>query len=67
MDAAAHVRSNAFRAEYARYWVRIKRRWGLTADEKEESALRELLGQEAQLPEKAAVQSGCRFRGRALP
>lgn len=42
---------NAFRAEYAHDWVRIKRRWGLTADEKEVRALRKLLGPEAPLPE----------------
>jgi len=52
---------DAFRAEHARYWVRIKLRWGLTADEKEARTLRELLGSEAQLPE-IAPEARCALR-----
>ena len=41
----------ASHAEYARNWVRIKRHWGLTADQEEADKLQELLGsEEVQLP-----------------
>lgn len=38
---------------YARAWVKVKRAWGLTADARELSTLRQILGPDAPLPRKA--------------
>ena len=38
---------------YARAWVKVKRAWGLTADARELSALRQILGPDAPLPRNA--------------
>ena len=43
----------AYQAEYARAWVTVKLKWGLTADRRELMALRELLGDQVELPREA--------------
>ena len=40
----------AYQTEYARAWVAVKLKWGLTADRQELVALQELLGDQADLP-----------------
>ena len=42
--------NQAYQEEYARSWVAVKLKWGLTADAKEIEVLRTLLGAEADLP-----------------
>ena len=42
--------NQAYQEEYARAWVGVKLKWGLTADAKEIEVLRTLLGAEADLP-----------------
>ena len=43
----------AYQAEYARAWVAVKLKWGLTADRRELMALRKLLGNQVELPREA--------------
>ena len=42
--------NQAYQAEYARAWVAVKLKWGLTADAKEIAALRAILGGDAEMP-----------------
>ncbi len=46
--------NQAYRAEYARAWVAVKLKWGLTADRQELVALRKLLGDQVELPREAS-------------
>jgi hypothetical protein len=50
--------NQAYLEEYARAWVAVKLKWGLTADAKEIEVLRTLLGAEADLPIMAEECSG---------
>ena len=43
----------AYQAEYAKAWVAVKLKWGLTADRQELVALRKLLGNQVELPREA--------------
>ena len=43
----------SYQIEYARAWVGVKLKWGLTADRRELMALRELIGNQAELPREA--------------
>ena len=45
--------NKAYQEEYARAWVSVKLRWGLTADKIELAALRALLGDQVDLPKEA--------------
>ena len=45
--------NHAYQAEYARAWVAVKLKWGLTADRRELTALRKLLGNQVELPPEA--------------
>ncbi len=45
--------NQAYQAEYARAWVTVKLKWGLTADRRELMALRKLLGNQVELPREA--------------
>ena len=45
--------NHAYQAEYARAWVAVKLKWGLTADRRELMALRKLLGNQVELPREA--------------
>tara|TARA_E500000331_G_scaffold69136_1_gene63794 strand:+ start:1563 stop:1967 length:405 start_codon:yes stop_codon:yes gene_type:complete len=40
----------AYQTEYAKAWVAVKLKWGLTADRQELVALRKLLGDQVELP-----------------
>ena len=42
--------NQAYQVEYAKSWVAVKRKWGLTADPAEIAALRKILGPAAELP-----------------
>ena len=50
--------NQAYQEEYAKAWVAVKLKWGLTADAKEIAVLRDILGAEAQLPIMAEECSG---------
>ena len=50
--------NKAYLVEYAVAWVAVKRRWGLTADAKEISALQAILGTEAEMPRMAEECAG---------
>ena len=45
--------NHAYQAEYARAWVAVKLKWGLTADRRELMALRKFLGNQVGLPREA--------------
>ena len=50
-DPAEWLPNNeAYQKEYAKAWVTVKLKWGLTADQRELAALRELLGDQVKLP-----------------
>ena len=60
----------AYQTEYARAWVAVKLKWGLTADRQELVALQELLGDQADLPREAPKMNctaSMRIRQKALP
>ena len=42
--------NQAYQEEYARAWVAVKLKWGLTADAREVAVLRDILGAETDLP-----------------
>ena len=42
--------NQAYQEEYARAWVAVKMKWGLTADTKEIAVLRGILGADAEMP-----------------
>ena len=48
----------AYQTEYAKAWVAVKLKWGLTADAKEIAALRAILGGEVELPIQVEECSG---------
>ena len=50
--------NKAYQTEYAEAWVAVKRKWGLTADAKEISALQAILGTEAEMPMMAEECAG---------
>ena len=49
--------NHAYQAEYAGAWVAVKLKWGLTADRRELTALRKLLGNQVELPHEAPEKS----------
>ena len=50
--------NQAYQTEYAEAWVAVKRKWELTADAKEISALQAILGTEAEMPRMAEECAG---------
>ena len=52
--------NQAYQVEYAQGWVAVKLKWGLTADAREITTLRKILGSEAELPIMAEEYSGTR-------
>ena len=56
--------NHAYQAEYARAWVAVKLKWGLTADRRELTALRKLLGNQVELP-REAPEMNCTATGQS--
>jgi hypothetical protein len=51
-------KDETFYREYARAWIAVKLKWGLTADAAEIAVLRQILGTEAEMPIEAEECSG---------